>query len=232
MKSLRGLFALVVLARFVVACGQPAGGGPDGAVTGDGRGLDGSVASDGGPDASTAGDGAPQRKPCTKSLGTKLTTSFGRLDGYLRAIVPPGGGCTADADHVHLQIEANGATYDIAVNVYSSTSSSNVHTLTRDLPLPGGTPWTEGWHPSLTNDYPTLGIHSVDLTSTPKSQLTTDLMNDLATVNHISVFGTGYGPDGAHLIHRNGSGHDGLVIAQPLSSPAHLRAFAFDTQAF
>jgi hypothetical protein len=51
-------------------------------------------------------------------------------------------------------------------------------------------------------------------------------------VNHISVFGTGYGPDGAHLIHRNGQGHDGLLVTQPLSTPAHARLFSFTTQAF
>ena len=48
----------------------------------------------------------------------------------------------------------------------------------------------------------------------------------------ISVFGTGYGPDGAHLIHRNGQGHDGLVVTEPLSTPAHVRLFSFTTQAF
>jgi hypothetical protein len=64
------------------------------------------------------------------------------------------------------------------------------------------------------------------------AQLTQDLTSDLATVNHISVFATGYGPDGAHLVHYNGSDHDGAVITEPLSNPAHLRLFSFTTQTF
>jgi hypothetical protein len=57
-------------------------------------------------------------------------------------------------------------------------------------------------------------------------------MADLANANHISIYGTGYGPDGAHLIHRNGGGHDGLLITQPLSTPSHARLFSFSSQAF
>src|SRR4051794_19277293 len=61
-------------------------------------------------------DGPPTRHPCTSNFGTALTTSFGRLDGFLVAIVPPGGGpCNADSDHVHLQVQVNGAVYDIAI---------------------------------------------------------------------------------------------------------------------
>ncbi len=65
-----------------------------------------------------------------------------------------------------------------------------------------------------------------------RNQIASDLTAELANVNHISVFGTGYGPDGAHLIHRNGGGHDGLVVTNPLSSPAHARLFSFTNQAF
>jgi hypothetical protein len=46
------------------------------------------------------------------------------------------------------------------------------------------------------------------------------------------VFATGYGPDGAHLVHRNGNGRDGLVVTQPLSRPAHVRMFSFSSQTF
>src|SRR5262245_49460666 len=57
-------------------------------------------------------DGTPMRRPCTGNFGSALSTSFGRLDGFLVAIVPPGnGGCNADTDHVHLQILVNSAVY-------------------------------------------------------------------------------------------------------------------------
>jgi hypothetical protein len=65
-----------------------------------------------------------------------------------------------------------------------------------------------------------------------KAGLTQDLMNDLATANHVSVFATGYGPDGAHLVHRNGSNHDGMVVTDPLSTPSHARMFSFSDQQF
>jgi hypothetical protein len=109
--------------------------------------------------------------------------------------------------------------------------ADEVHTTTRDLPLPG-MPWSEGWHTGVSDDYPTLGVHAADLVKTAEPQLTSDLMTDLATVNHITVYATGYGPTGAHLVHRNGGGRDGLVITQPLSTPAHARMFSFTTQSF
>jgi hypothetical protein len=176
-----------------------------------------------------ADDGTPIRQPCTSQLGNALTSMYGRLDGILVAIVPPGNGpCNADSDHVHLQIQMNGAIYDVAVNVGSS-NMDDVHTTTREIALPV---WQEGWHTGVLEDYVSLGVHSTDIPLGTRTQNTADIMSELATVNHISVFGTGYGPEGAHLIHRNGQGHDGLVVTQPLSTPAHVRLFSFTTQAF
>ena len=83
-------------------------------------------------DAIHVDDGAPSRVPCTGQFGATMTTVFGRLDGFLVAIVPPGGGgCAADADHLHLQVKANGSVYDLAVNV-GTTGMEDVHTTTRD----------------------------------------------------------------------------------------------------
>jgi hypothetical protein len=175
-------------------------------------------------------DGTPQRRPCTNSYGTALTKTFGRLDGILVAIVPPGGSsCNADNDHLHLQVEANGATYDVAVNI--NGSPDDVRTTTRDLPLPGPV-WDEGWHTGLPISYPSMGVHAGDLTTRTSAQLVSDLMADLSTVNHISIFAIGYGPEGAHNVHRNDFNHDGLVITEPLSTPAHARLFSFSTQTF
>ena len=58
-------------------------------------------------------------------------------------------------------------------------------------------------------------------------------MTELATVNYVSIYGTGYTTDdGAHLIHRNGQGHDGLVVTHPLSATGHARLFSFSSQTF
>ena len=204
---------LVVLALVLAACGSPAS-------TRDGGGGDGSV---------DANDGTPVRQACTNSLGSALTQVYGRLDGTLVAIVQPGGSnCNADSDHVHLQVMTNGAVYDIAVDIGSSTANDG-HTTTRELTFPA---WSEGWHTGVDEDYVSLGIHSTDLPNEPHTQIASEITADLATVNHISIFGTGYGPDGAHLVHRNGSGHDGFVVSEPLSTPSHARLFSFSSQTF
>jgi hypothetical protein len=208
-------FVVVALA----ACGSPASS-PD--AHGDGQSID----------AASVDDGTPTRRTCTSQFGNALTTTFGRLDGFLVAIVPPGGGpCNADDSHVHLQIQVMNQTYDVAVDVANSAGPDDVHTTTREMALPGAA-WSEGWHTGVSVDYIGFGIHSTDLTLETKAQLTTDIMTDLATVNHISVFATGYGPDGVHLVHREGSLHDGLIVTQPLSPTAHLRLFSFSTQTF
>jgi hypothetical protein len=105
----------------------------------------------------------------------------------------------------------------------------DVKTFTEDVALPV---WEEGWHTGVLEDYVSLGVHSTQMVAGTRASISADLMSDLASVNHISVFGTGYGPDGIHLIHRNGQGHDGLVVSEPLSTPAHARLFSFTTQAF
>lgn len=209
----------VVLVCLLAACGSSSG--KVDANRGDGARVDGTL---------DAVDGTPTRQQCTSQFGNGLTAVYGRLDGYLVAIVQPGGGgCNADSSHVHLQVKMNGAIYDVAVNVGSTGTTDDVHTTTRDLPLPE---WSEGWHPGVLEDYVSLGLHSTDLTLEPRSQIASELTADLANVNHISIFGTGYGPDGAHLIHRNGGGHDGLVVTSPLSSPSHARMFSFTNQTF
>jgi len=215
------MFRRAVLVVLAAGCG---GGGSEATVD---------AASDGAVDALTpihVDDGTPTRRPCTNSFGTALTKNFGRLDGILVAIVPPGGSsCNADADHLHLQIEANGATYDVAINI--NGAPGDVRTTTRDVALPGPV-WGQGWHTGLPIAYPSMGVHAGDLTTRTSAQLVSDLMADLSTVNHISLFAIGYGPEGAHNVHRNDFNHDGLVITQPLSTPSHARLFSFSTQTF
>ncbi len=215
----------VVLAA-MVACG----GGDPATPTADGA-VDGPVTIDAapGPDAAWQPDGPPTRQACTDRLGTALTSVHGRLDGYLVAIVPTTTRtCNGDATHVHLQVRTNGAIYDVAVNV---SDPANVDYLARDLPMPDG-PWQEGWHPGQGGlfDYVALGLHSPDFTPMPEAQLTAALATELATANHVSVFMTGYGPDGGHLVHRN-RGADGAIVLRPLGA-ARALMFRFSTNTF
>jgi hypothetical protein len=214
--------------------------------TNGGEGVDGRVGGDGGMldarsfDAdtnTTSVDGTPTRQTCTSQFGSALPSSptFGRLDGYLVAILAPGetSGCNDDDSHVHLQIEMNNAIYDIAIDATdSATHVDDVHTGTLDVAMPSGPAWAEGFHTDVTIDYPTLGAHSTALPLFSKAQIVSTLTADLATANHISIFTTTYGDNGAHLVHRDGSGHDGLLVTQPLSTPSHVRLLSFTDQTF
>ena len=172
-------------------------------------------------------DGPPTRQPCTNNFGNGLTGGYGRLDGFVIAVVPPGNGsCSADRHHVHVQVTAGGQTYDIAVNTDSGFIAQT------DLPLPAGA-WSEGWHTGVSLDYPRdLGLHSTDFTAASEATIDQDVESALASANHISVFGTPYNHGGAHLIHRQSGGHDGAMILDPLSPNAHLFAFHFSDQTF
>jgi hypothetical protein len=207
--------------------------------------MDGSPSDPGDGDARTTDsasgdvtDGTPMRLPCTSSFGSALSSEYGRMDGYLVAIVPPAPStdpCNADPSHLHLQVQISGAVYDVAVNVGTNDATNDVHTTTIDHTLLGPA-WSEGWHTNVTVDYPTLGVHSNAMPLQPEATTVAALMAELATANHVSIYATGYNPvpSGAHLVHRYPqlAGHDGLVVTHPLSATAHARLFSFTTQTF
>jgi hypothetical protein len=179
---------------------------------------------------STGGDdGTPTRLQCTSNFGSGLSTgSHGRLDGTLVAIVAPGStsGCNDDAHHVHLQIAMGGSTYDVAVNV------DQVLIAEKDAPMVNGA-WSEGWNSNAPLDFPTsLGLHSGDFQSVTEAQLTQQLEQELANVNHISVYATKYSKGGIHLVHRNGNGNDGALVLEPLSANPHYIVVHFPNQTF
>jgi len=183
-----------------------------------------------------ADDGTPMRLSCTSQFGNKLssTATYGRLDGYLVAIVPPSNqnGCNADSSHVHLQIRMMGSVYDVAIDASDAQSGvDDVHTDQLDHDL-GGPGWAEGWHTDVLNDYVSMGLHSSDLVLHTKAEVVAQINTFLATANHISVYMTTYGPDGGHLVHRNGNGHDGIIVTDPLSQPSHYMVLSFTDQAF
>jgi hypothetical protein len=179
-------------------------------------------------DTGNPSDGPPQRIPCTSNFGTALSGAYGRLDGFVVAVVPPGNGsaCNADSNHVHLQVSSGGKTYDVAINTDSGFIAQ------KDIKLPGAA-WSEGWHTNASLDYPTdLGLHSTDFTKGSKAVLDQDMEGALATANHVSVFATPYSHSGVHLVHRQSKGHDGAVVTDPLSPTSHVFAFHFSNQTF
>ena len=206
------------------ACGG-GGGTPDAGVADAGGGT---------PDAATGGDGTPTRQPCTGTFGSAMTATFGRLDGFLVAIVNPNTttSCRGDDNHIHLQVKVNGGIEDIAVNIASTTGNPDVDFLTVNAALRGGA-WTEGWHPGQTLDYATsLGVHSGNFTEQTPTGLTTLVDNAIAGANHVSIFATGFDPTGGHLIHREGSSHDGAIVIDPTTSNPTYLLFHFTTQSF
>ncbi len=234
--------SFVGFVALTVACGGAGSAGGFGGTTADGgaaTGADGSTAAEdaGGSNATDAGggggggfdaasdptDGTPTRKACTNSFGSGLNAFHGRIDGFLVAIVPQGQhSCNGDSSHVHLQVEMSGSVYDVAVNV-DGLEAELSH------PMVDGA-WSEGWHTNADGlDYPNaLGIHSAAFATTNA----TTLIASLANVNHISVFATGYGPTGIHLVHRKGGGADGAIIADPLGANPHFYVFRFATDSF
>src|SRR5512140_92221 len=173
--------ALVLL----IGCRGPVAAHVDGSPdmgAGDARAID-----------STSGDvtdGTPMRLPCTSSFGSGLSSEYGRMDGYLVAIVPPAPStdpCNADPSHLHLQVQISGAIYDVAVNVGTNDASNDVHTTTIEHALLGPA-WSEGSHTSITVDYPTLGVHSNTMPLHTETENVAALMADLATANHVSIY--------------------------------------------
>jgi hypothetical protein len=177
-------------------------------------------------------DGNPTRQQCTPNFGSGLTAVHGRLDGYLVTILPPKTGfqCNGDSSHVHLQVMMMGGIYDIAVNVQDDNGGA-VYFLAKNMVMPDGA-WAEGWHAGDTLGYASLGVASADFAPLDEAPLATEIENELASVNHISVFGTGYNANGAHLIHYNGGTNDGAIVIEPQDSPSRLLLFHFASDKF
>jgi len=202
------------------AAGDDASSGNDG-----GSANDASSGTDSSPppgDAAPGDDGTPTRKACTGSFGAGLSTYHARLDGTVVAVIPPGQGkqCNGDSSHVHIQVLMNGAVYDVAANVDGNETE-------HDGPLVGGA-WSEGWHEQDALDYPSnLSAHSSSFTLTGLSAVASEVEKQLANANHVSIYCTGYGPDGCHLVHRERNGRDGAIVINPLSASPHWMLFDF-----
>lgn len=207
----------LVVCAVLAACTRP----PHAAVdAGDG---------DGAADASLDKSG-----PCVGTFGQDLAPGFGRMDGTIVAVVPPTNiTCPAgNSDHLIIEVRQNGNVYRMIAAVISTTGNPVMALAERDAPL-AGPAWTEGWNLNIPFDFvTTMGLHRLDFTPTPESQLVAKLTAELDLDAHVSVFGTVETElDSAHLIHRNTTNADGAIVIHPDTAP-HYMMVRFDNQLF
>jgi hypothetical protein len=227
---------------FVVACSRQVGALPDlGAtrdaalVDGAGSLMDAALARDAAPapDFAVAPDLAPSPDialPCVSQFGAGLSAGFGRIDGTLVTVVKPTDlGCPHDDNHAILQVRMNGAVYPLWVNIGTDLDHMSMLEQTAALTAPA---FAEGWHTDAQLDYSlTLGRTSTQFADTAPAGVVEELATKLTPGQPISVYTTGYGPDGGHDVHRHVTNQDGAVVISPTVAPRYL-LFRFSNQVF
>ncbi|HTJ41387.1 MAG TPA: hypothetical protein VL463_04800 [Kofleriaceae bacterium] len=195
-----------------------------------------------GTSAATATDAAPDAgkdAACASTFGDVLTNAFGRVDGTVVAIVPPGDARCAqiNGDHAVVQVQLGGAVYRMVVDVLGTGTDPAIRVRGAGAPLPAPA-FAEGWHPGVTLDYATdLGVHSTDADWQTMSldDATARISDAIALGAPIAVYATSSGgtkADSAHLIHREGGGHDGAIVLAPDTAHPTWLLFRFATQSF
>jgi hypothetical protein len=173
---------------------------------------------------------------CAATFGNALTLGFGRVDGTIRAVVPPAHPSCAmpNSDHLVLQVDLAGATYRMVVNVQSDHPDADpaVRMLAVDAPMVGPA-FAEGWHVPVGFDYvQSLAVHSPAFQPHGIDELTALISAELEIGAPISVFATTDGGASTHLVHRNAPAEDGAIVTHPTSATPHWLLFAFSTQTF
>jgi hypothetical protein len=198
----------------------------------------GAVAIDGGAPLADggAGTGVDKAANCASVFGTAITAAYGRLDGTIRAVVPPAHPTCPrpNGDHLVLQVDALGAAYRMVLNVLSTRAGQDPRIAyletPRALPAPA---WSEGWHEAAKIDYvSTLGIHSTAFEPLEMAEVVRRTTDRLRVGARVSVYAGSSGGDSAHLIHRNGGGHDGAIVVDPDGASAVFLTFRFADQVF
>jgi hypothetical protein len=169
---------------------------------------------------------------CADSFGSALTAPYGRLDGTVLAVVPPGDmNCAMpNSTHLVLQLQSGGAVYRMVVNVQSDQGTDpRVFFGQKSGPAVA---WAEGWHPDAKLDYvTTLGAHKSELQPMEMPALVAAVTDRIALDSQVSVFASTSGGASAHLVHRNATDQDGAIVLSPSSAPTYL-LFAFADQDF
>jgi hypothetical protein len=182
------------------------------------------------PDAGNKADG------CASTFGAVFTNAFGRADGVVTAVVPPAWMCPLpNGDHVVIQVSIDGGIQRLVVNVKSDFGSPDIRMRSMRAPLPAPA-YEEGWHPGLTLDYTSYGIHSDAGWDIVNLETAASRIYDAVTVGApLSVYATSSGGTyaaSAHLIHRNTAMHDGAIVLDPTSAQPTWLLFSFQNQSF
>lgn len=164
---------------------------------------------------------------CTNDFGNGLSGSNGRLDGTVYAVVAPTSShnCNGDRDHVHVQVQALGQVYDVAVN------TDGVGMVEKDeASIPGGA-WQEGWHKNADISYASdLDLHTNDFGA--MRDVSQDFETAVAGASQVSVYAWLYNKGGIHLVHKSRSSNmDGAFVVQTATG-SKVYAFRFDNQTF
>jgi hypothetical protein len=175
---------------------------------------------------------------CASTFGAALTNAFGRVDGTVVAVVPPGDPLCAlqNGDHVVVQVTFDGGVHRMVINVQSSFGDPRikVRELSAPLPAPALEP---GWHPGLRLDYPTMfDVHADGgWESLPLAAAAARVWDVVEVGAPISVYATSTGganASSAHKVHRNGGGADGALVLSPTSATPRWVLFSFANQTF
>jgi hypothetical protein len=229
------IHALIMLFSLVFpACGGSTTGGGPTTDQDSGSPTDDTAVSDDAGDETAAdtitppGDATVRRLPClpsTKLSGDLPLDQYGALEGELVSIVPPGShGCPEDADHLHLQIDVGGKRYDVAVTVNDTTGGQPMQIFEKDL-APTTAP--QGWSGAGFDFVTNLGAHAASFSPLAEAPLLSKLEGELANVSSISVHGKSYTDGtGVHDVHRNGGGHDGVLLMRGVGAGGMDHAFA------
>jgi hypothetical protein len=226
----------LVFALVVAACG-PSVTPPDGGTfVEDAGSMDAGVVDAGLPPSPM--DAGVKAQACASTFGSAFTNAFGRADGTVVAVVPPAWQCPlANNDHLVIQVSIDGGVQRLVVNVQSSFGDPRIRMRAQSGPSLPAPSYAEGWHTGVTLDYPAdFGLHSDGgfdpVTLEEASVRIYDAVNVGAP---LSVYGTSSGgatAASAHLIHRNGSGHDGAIVVEPTSAQPTWMLFHFADQTF
>jgi hypothetical protein len=174
---------------------------------------------------------------CATVFGSSLTNAFGRLDGTVRAVVPPDHpSCPMpNGTHLVLQIMMGGQAYRMVTNVLSDSGDPRVFMHEIHAPL-AGPAWADGWHPGVPLDYvTTLHVASTDFVAHDMATTVGLITDAIELQTPISVFATSTGganSGNAHLVHRNLADKDGAIVIDPQSASPRYLLFHFDEQIF
>ena len=245
-------FKLMML-LLILSCSPRVEPGDAGALTDAGEGDAGSEADaavdagvdDAGPGDAGLGDaggsdgGVDKLAMCASTFGTALTNDFGRVDGTVVAVIPPGEmRCPLpNSTHLVVQVRFNGAVHRM-VTALKSNRGDPVIRYGRTTHSLIGPAFSEGWHTGLSVDYVTdLGLHAgmAPFSAVPLEWLWPQIANDINIGDEISFFAASSGgatAASAHLTHRNGNNRDGAIVLNPRSANPTWLVFHFADQSF